>query len=100
VRIGRLSRLWPSRRRRDADECYRCRTSFAFSRGHYTRAESPLLQTEPFGAWPLCRRCWRDLSPRERLPYYQRFWLAHRGPNPRENQLVWAAIEAAVLAGA
>jgi hypothetical protein len=99
VRIGRLSRLWPSKRRRQADECLRCHTSFAFSKAHPTTAESPHLPNVVVVA-PLCRACWRDLAPWERLPYYQRLWLVRRGPNPQENALLWAAIEAAVLAGA
>lgn len=99
MRIGRLSRLWPTARRREADECLRCHTSFVFSRGHPTIAETPLLPGKRYVCGALCHRCWRDLTPSERLPYYQRLWLARRGENPRENALAWAAIEAAVLAG-
>jgi hypothetical protein len=99
VRIGRLSRLWPSRRRRDAADCLRCNTSFLFSPGHATIAESPLLPGS-FAVLPLCAACWRDLTPSERLPYYQARMVETRGPDPRENALRWAAVEAAVRTGA
>lgn len=99
MRLGRLSRLWPSKRNRDAASCYRCRTSFVFSRGHLTQAESPLLPGV-FVVYPLCGACWRDLSPPERIRYYRQFWLDRRTADPRENELRWAAIEAAVRTGA
>lgn len=100
MRIGRLSRLWPTQRRRDAAECRRCRTSFVFSPGHATVAETPLISGRRYWVAPLCEPCWRELSPAERLVYYADEWRHHHGPDPQENRLVWAAIEAAVLTGA
>jgi hypothetical protein len=43
----------------------------------------------------LCERCWRQLSARERLPYYKRGWSSNSAL--REP---WEVVEAAVLAEA
>lgn len=97
MRIGRLSRLWPGARARG--ECLRCHTSFKFSPPWLTIAESPLLpKVIPITA--LCGRCHADLSPAERIPYYQQWAIRNRGPNPRENEIRWAAIYSAVSVGA
>lgn len=98
MRIGRLSRLWPTRRRREADECRRCRTSFVFSPAKSTIVESPILSGVRVVA-PLCCPCWRDLSPAERLRYYRELWIENAGPDPAENAAIWTAIEFAVGAG-
>lgn len=100
MRIGRLSRLFAGA---DRGECLRCRTRYGRSLvttpGHLTIAESPLLPSV-IPVDPLCAPCWRDLTPAERAPYYQRWWIENRGPNPKENEIVWAAIEFALAAGA
>lgn len=50
------------------------------------------------GLFPLCERCWGELTPEGRLPFYARlfdYWIAAEP----EIIAVWPAIEKAVLEG-
>ena len=58
--------------------CLRCHTSWGIVEGHSTT----LYMHSTYyggvvgcqGCFPLCEACWRDLSPAERLPYYQQLY--------------------------
>lgn len=83
VRLGRISqRLTPS-----YGFCGRCQTSWRFVQGHHT------YYTPSRGCFPLCEKCWTELLPVERLPYYRRLWLAWT----EQDEQVWEQIETAVL---
>ena len=44
--------------------CGRCLTPWKFTKEHTTKF------TENRGCFPLCEKCWSELTPQERLPYY------------------------------
>ena len=46
--------------------CGRCDRPWSVCTGHSTP------YSEHSGCFPLCERCWRELSPQERLPYYDK----------------------------
>lgn len=71
--------------------CGRCDRSWKWVEGHTTEYESDI------GCFPLCERCWKELTPQQRLPYY-RTWFDSTD-SLKDDQQVWAAIQAAVLAG-
>jgi hypothetical protein len=62
LRIGPISHvITPS-----MSWCIRCRTTWRFVRPHLTGV------TDSSGVFALCDRCWFELDPEERLPYYLR----------------------------
>lgn len=82
--------------------CGRCGMSWNKTKHHSTDVN------ELGGMFPLCEKCWKDLTPQDRLPYYRKLyesWLRtkpetlpdgtpYKGPN-----MTWEEIETAVLAG-
>lgn len=63
-RIGKISqRLFPG-----SGSCGRCLTTWNIIEGHAT----PYCETG--GCFPLCERCWADLTPEARLPFYRELW--------------------------
>ena len=79
--------------------CYRCKTTWAFVKGHSTSYEPNS------GCFPLCERCWVELkTPPMRLPYYRTLWDDWQQWRDGENDelydlAVWDRIETAVLNG-
>lgn len=76
--------------------CGRCRTSWADVESHVTYYESGS------GMFPLCRECWAELIPEERLPFYRVLWEQWRfdaiqGGYPFNAN--WDDIERAVMQG-
>jgi len=61
-RIGWISKLLTP----GYSDCTRCRTTWAFVQGHNTR------YTQGRSCFPLCRKCWAELTPETRLPYYEK----------------------------
>ena len=70
--------------------CLKCRTPWKFVHYHVTRFESGR------GCFPLCRKCWKELSPNRRLPYYRELF-SRVWDSPRDVE--WSAIQTVVLAG-
>lgn len=82
--------------------CLRCGMPWRVTKHHSTNV------TERSGMFPLCETCWKDLIPKERIPYYRKLyesWIRtapsslpdgtpYKGPN-----VTWSEIETAVLAG-
>lgn len=73
--------------------CENCRTSYFFVMPHYSRPRLNALVAV------LCERCWRDMTPDERLHAYASWWLSARARrvargeevSPREfDDLRWA----------
>ena len=85
VRIGPISRLLSP----TYGACERCGTTWKYVKGH------PTFYTQTWGMSPLCEKCWMDLTPEERVPYYRQ--LYERWGQPETER--WDAIQAAVLAG-
>ena len=72
--------------------CLRCKTTWNFVEGHVT-------QHGTGGCFPLCEKCWGELTPTERLPFYEELlvmWNSDGTPATTEKA---AALRAAVLAG-
>lgn len=73
--------------------CFRCETPWKFTDHHAT----------PYGGgracFPLCQECWSELTPEQRVPYYEQLlkWWHNMGP-PVEGAMAEAIIGAA-LAG-
>ena len=74
--------------------CGRCGLPWSVVDGHSTD------YTPNNGCFPLCERCWRNLGPTERLPYYRTLWEQWQdmGDNDASEQK-WNCIEAAVKDG-
>lgn len=53
------------------------------------------MYNEGHGVFPLCEKCWNELSEEERLPYYKNLFMSHS--NKKDE--TWKEIEQAVLAG-
>lgn len=68
--------------------CLKCLTPWRFVNAHMTRV------TALSGCFPLCEKCWSEMTPEERLPYYRDLFSAWDNPDPD-----WHAIEAVVRAG-
>lgn len=82
--------------------CHRCGMPWSVTKHHST------MITGGSGMFPLCEKCWKDLTPQERLPHYRKLyhsWIRtapltlpdgtpYHGPN-----MTWEEIETAVLAG-
>lgn len=91
IRIGRISQyLTPG-----YGHCYRCLTTWPFVECHCTD------YYEENGGWrgcfPLCEKCWSELTPEDRLPYYWRRWVAWGMPTDKRHY--WPDIASAVLRG-
>jgi len=83
-------------------QCGACLKSYKQAIFHTTQ------YTEGSGCFPLCEKCWSELTPPERLSYYRQLWqkwVNDDGGDPqgringRAYEDVWLDIEAAVLAG-
>ena len=64
LRIGRIGQLFAP----GYSSCGRCKTPWRFVKSHDTHYAP--------GEWifALCRKCWAELTPEERLPFYQQVW--------------------------
>lgn len=71
--------------------CGKCGLTWATVEGHSTR------YTESEGMFPLCEKCWSELTPEQRLPYYRSLWESWEREIPGHAN--WNDIEKAVLEG-
>lgn len=77
--------------------CYRCGHSWAWRQPHGTQFGSGGR-----ACFPLCEECWEQLTPEQRLPYYQQLvdsWIRDAPEQLADYQLQRALIEQAVLQG-
>lgn len=95
IRIGRISRwLTPG-----YSWCYRCLTTWYFVEDHATPYQ------DNHACFPLCKKCWQQLAPEQRLPYYRQLWDEWRdddrrlGLDTQQDDLEWLDIAHAVLKG-
>lgn len=68
--------------------CHRCGMPWKFTEGHTT------WYTPGIGCFPLCEKCWRQLTPSERVPHYVALydeWSEPKGD--------WDLIRTAVMEG-
>lgn len=85
LRLGRWSRILAP----GYSWCEKCGTPWRFVAEHVTD------YTATRGIFPLCEKCWAELSPEERLPFYWAVWSNW----PRENGDQWPLVRVAVLEG-
>lgn len=92
LRIGKISNLLAP----GYSHCRRCQTNWRFVTPHDTDWGWK-------GCIALCEKCWRELTPEQRLPYYRSLieWWHERWPDLRELSFneEWALVEEAVLNG-
>ncbi|MHC4397863.1 MAG: hypothetical protein ACYS1A_19635 [Planctomycetota bacterium] len=86
---GKISRLLSP----EYGYCERCGITWRFAEGHTTQ------YTDREGCFPLCEKCWSELTPRERLFYYKKWFDQWYGLNLSEAGRKWQVIKKAVLDG-
>lgn len=89
LRIGLLSRWLACLLSFGYGSCFRCHTPWNWVKYHVTD------YTPHRGCLPLCEKCWAELTPEGRLPFYRALIEQWDG----EDSETWSAVEAAVLAG-
>ncbi len=72
--------------------CGRCNMTWDYVDGHDTK------YSETMGCFPLCERCWGELTIEERLPYYKALWIEWDKFRVTDQE-TWEQIKKAVLAG-
>jgi hypothetical protein len=92
LRIGRIGQLFAP----GYGWCLRCETPWVFVHWHTTEYGS-----HGRGCLPLCEKCWTELTPEKRLPFYRELIeLWHDEPG---RELLfgeeWPLVEIAVLSG-
>jgi len=88
MRLGRLApHLGYSR-------CYRCKTPWYLADRHDT------TYIIGRGLCPLCKKCWAELTPEQRLPFYRKLLQSwdYEGRDLTFEQ-TWEAVRTAVLEG-
>jgi hypothetical protein len=92
LRIGRISK-WLSPP--GYGGCLCCQTTWYWVEEHITR------YSPNDGCLPLCRKCWEQLPPAERLPYYRKLWDSWWRDKRDEKDMedVWVQLETAVMLG-
>ena len=90
IRIGRISKLFSPPY---LGACFKCKTTWRFVKGHST----PINDRE--GIFPLCKKCWADLTPEKRAKYYEMLIKELKKDGYCVSREERAAIIAAVLAG-
>lgn len=87
IRLGKITQRYSS-----YGFCFKCGTTWEYVQNHVTYIE------DGSGCFPMCEKCWRDTSPKDRLPYYRRLydeWASYDIPdNPLKP---WSVYENAVL---
>lgn len=54
--------------------CYCCGRTWNVCNEHVTNYQSNHGRLVTRGCFPLCERCWQELTIEERLPYYEKLW--------------------------
>lgn len=90
IRLGRLSRFISSP---NFGWCYRCRTTWLYVNEHATS-----YGDGSSACFPLCEKCWKELTPETRIPCYEQLFRDWECSQPMEPGRT-DQIRAAVLAG-
>jgi hypothetical protein len=76
--------------------CGRCGRPWTVCEGHSTP------YTKGSGCFPLCKECWSELKPGQRIPYYRSLWREwNKSPSALSEQMdiTWMRISKAVMEG-
>lgn len=78
--------------------CGRCGRPWTICEGHTTPYD------RSGGCFPLCEQCWRELTPEDRLPYYEELfksWKAYGYPdhNGTPWPILWRQMSESVMEG-
>lgn len=76
--------------------CLRCKTPWLFVKSHVTD------YSISSGCFPLCEKCWSELTPDQRLPFYRELitrWFAHGSLDGESFAQTWHQVKTAVLNG-
>jgi hypothetical protein len=78
-------------------DCGRCHRTWNICKNHNTQ------YSKSYGCFPICEACWKELTPNERFPYYQRLIELWMFGSHDDNGIPWNItkenIEKAVLSG-
>jgi hypothetical protein len=88
IRLG----TWSQRLAPGYSWCFRCETPWLFVPNHTTDYRPDK------GCFALCEKCWQELTPQQRLPYYRQLW-EHWNQSGLSEAEEWQEIEMAVLEG-
>ncbi len=88
VRLG----TWSQRLAPGYSWCSRCGTPWLFIHHHNTDYRLDR------GIFVFCVKCWEELAPAERLPYYRKLWEHWQQSGVADDE-EWEAIQTAVLEG-
>lgn len=88
MRIGRVSKILAP----GYGWCLRCQTAWLFVKEHVTE------YTPQRGMFPLCQKCWNELIPQTRLPFYLELWEKSNF-TAAHNVSLWSDVERAVFSG-
>lgn len=88
LRVGPIGRLFAP----GYSSCLRCKTPWRFVREHITQ------YTPSSGCFPLCEKCWAEMTPEQRRTYYVELIAMWETTEPVEGAKR-AAILAAVAEG-
>jgi len=94
MRIGKISQFISP----GYSYCGKCHTTWNFVQGHTTK------YNDACGMFPLCEACWKELTPKQRLPYYKDLWDSWQRDSitynyPAYPSEAWEMVEKNVLAG-
>jgi len=87
IRIGRISNLLAP----GYSHCKKCHTNWRFVKGHST-----YVPGTGRGLFPLCEQCWEELTPEQRLPYYQQLYNEWKGEG-YPIKYSWGKLKTAIL---
>lgn len=90
LRIGRTGQLFAP----GYGWCLRCETPWLFVHYHLTPYGS-----HGRGCLPLCEKCWTELTPAQRVPFYRDLIMSWRPGRALARDEEWALVKTAVLSG-
>ena len=74
-------------------QCLHCGRPWNLCKAHHT------FYTTSAACFPLCERCWCELTPEQRLSYYRHLWAKWQQDDSPKPPEIWVQIEQAVLSG-
>ncbi len=73
--------------------CSKCKTPWDLVKGHST------TYSETYACFPLCEKCWQELTPDTRMPYYMQLVDEWEKNSPDHNGTSWAVVRRQIQEG-